>query len=548
MSMKIRKNQPCPCGSGLKFKKCHGRADHQSHNVGDLNTPFRHALEQHQANEFIRKAQQGLGRPIISFKSDRHQIVAVRNAVYFSDKWKTFPDFLADYLKQKLDPAWGDNEIARPLKDRHPILQWYDAYCRYQQQTIKIPGQLYSAQVIGIVACYLGLAYSLYLLDHNVELQDRLIKRLKDPGNFQGAFYELFVANTLIRAGFELTIEDETDGASKHCEFAAVSPHTGKKYWVEAKMRAVAGLLGKNTKDGGSDRNPFARLIPHLNNALAKPAADERLIFIDLNTDSRFDDIGKPDWHDGAIERLEWFEAKRLAAGVQAYVFVTNLGFHRALWEEPKLCAAPFGLGMPHFNRPGYISLSEMYRQKQKHNDAHSIAEAIINYCRFPSTFDGKLPSEAFGGESTRVKIGETYFFNDVGENGLLATVTAASIDEPNQTSIIAFMGADGRSHLLSQRMSDSEFSDYIAHREAYFGKVLPVSKQINDRYSLFEWLMDTNKGLTRDLLLQRLIHAPNLEALKLLSDEDLRAEYCEAIVAHLEEKGIKPRELASTA
>jgi hypothetical protein len=63
----------------------------------------------------------------------------------------------------------------------------------------------------------------------------RLLGRLKDSANFQGAFYELFVANALIRAGFQLVLEHEGDGTSTHCEFAAVSCETGKRYWVEAK-------------------------------------------------------------------------------------------------------------------------------------------------------------------------------------------------------------------------------------------------------------------------------------------------------------------------
>jgi hypothetical protein len=138
-----------------------------------------------------------------------------------------------------------------------------------------------------------SLAYSLYLLHHNVELQSRLVNRLKNPGTFQGAYYELIVANILIRAGFDLTLEDETDGDSKHCEFAAVSKRTGRKYWVEAKMRAVSGFFGK--KDGATDPNPISRLIPHLNSALQKPAADERLIFIDLNTEPTAGG-GKPPW------------------------------------------------------------------------------------------------------------------------------------------------------------------------------------------------------------------------------------------------------------
>jgi len=215
------------------------------------------------------KTQQGLGRPIIAFKSGPRQIVAVGNKVYFSDKWKTFPDFLAEHIKQKLGSDWGNAEIAKSLAERHPLMQWYDAYCKYQQATIKTPGEVCDANVTGIVACYLGLAYSLYLLDHNVKIQERLLGRLKDPANFQGAFYELFVANVLIRAGFQLTLEDEGDRASKHCEFAALSRETGKKYWVEAKMASVAGVLGKTQRDGGGGRKTLGRLIPHLNNALA---------------------------------------------------------------------------------------------------------------------------------------------------------------------------------------------------------------------------------------------------------------------------------------
>jgi mevalonate kinase len=49
----------------------------------------------------------------------------------------------------------------------------------------ELPGEVHSAEITGMVACYLGLAYAPYLLAHNVELQDRLIKRLKNAGNFQ---------------------------------------------------------------------------------------------------------------------------------------------------------------------------------------------------------------------------------------------------------------------------------------------------------------------------------------------------------------------------
>ncbi len=501
----------------------------------------RHMFERHQAAERIRVTQQGLGRPIIAAKSNDQQIVAVGNTIYHSPKWKTFPDFLSDYLRSILDPVWGNAELAKPFTDRHPIVQWHDAFARYQQKTIKTPGVVHSAPVIGIVTCYLGLAYSLYLLAHNVELQNRLIRRLKDPGNFQGAYYELIIANTLIRAGFSLTLEDETDGKSKHCEFAAVSKETGKRYWVEAKMRSVSGLLGKNDQDGTSDTKPTSRLIRHLNLALAKPAADERLIFIDLNADAEFDPNGKPVWIDKAATLLEQYEAKELTAGVRAYVFVTNMSFHRMLDRTPSIAALPFGLGMPDYNRPGHFRLLEIYRQRQKHIDAHHIGQAIIKYTKLPTTFDGGLPSESFGKTSSRVTIGDTYFFDNIGDGGILGTVTAATISEVNKEAVIGVSDQSGVSYLLRQPLSDAELADYKAHPDAYFGRIQPVQKKITDRYEFFEWLMEANKTLTRETLLERLKAAPNLEELKKLGDADLLAIYCEGMVGVLDKAGVRP-------
>jgi hypothetical protein len=87
-----------------------------------------------------------------------------------------------------------------------------------------------------------------------------LLGRFKDSANFQGAFLELFAANVLIRAGFQLMLEDEGDGTSKHCEFTAVSRETGKKYWVKVKVGSAAGLLAKTQRDGGAGRKTLGWL------------------------------------------------------------------------------------------------------------------------------------------------------------------------------------------------------------------------------------------------------------------------------------------------
>lgn len=337
---KVGRNQACPCGSGKKYKRCHGAVSPEPQSQFQSSEHF-------QASELIRKHQQGQGRPIIAAKIANHQIVAVGSTIYYSKNWKTFPDFLGSYIFAKLGKDWAASEFAKPVEARHPIMQMQEQYAAYQRTTFKKSGEVVAADVTGIVAAYLGTAYSLYLLDHNVELQARLIHRLKDPGQFQGAYYELIVANILIRAGFTLSLEDETDADSKHCEFSAVSKKTDTKYWVEAKMRAVAGMLGRTTADGGKEGKPLARLIKHLNDALGKPAHDQRLIFIDVNTPTRLTTDGLPDWLEPAMKRLESYELKERPENATAYVWVTNADFHRQPNGPPAFAASPFGLGMP---------------------------------------------------------------------------------------------------------------------------------------------------------------------------------------------------------
>jgi hypothetical protein len=374
------------------------------------------------------------------------------------------------------------------------------------------------------------LAYSLYLLQHNIELQGRLLKRLLDPSNFQGAYYELIVANALIRAGFKLMLEDETDGQTKHCEFSAISQKTGKKYWVEAKMRAVHGYFGKvEGRDGTTDENPVSHLSHHINGALRKPASDERLIFVDLNTEAKLEDPTNPSWSARAISALEGFEARH--SGEKAYVFVTNFPFHRDLRGSALATVFPFGLGMPNFNRPGVKSLSDAYRAKQSHIDAYDICESMGRYMSLPSTFDGSLPSETFG-ESSRLVIGESYMFDDLddGKPGL-GRVESAIVVESEKAAHVVVRTNNGRHCIMKAPLSESELQDYKAHPEAYFGKIQQVGKNTTDPFEFFERLMQTHAHYSRESILRQRGHTIETDPFKHLSDDDLRMFHCESIV-----------------
>lgn len=530
--MKIGRNQICPlCNSGKKYKKCCGNpllktaASSTGFSPSMVSSESKKILERMEADELIRRQQQGLGKGIIATKFQGRQLVAVGNTVYHSSKWKTFPDFLSDYLKMTLGEAWGNSEISKPIEERHTILQWYHKYCEHQKAHHDGTDNVKSIPATGLVYCYLGLAYNLYLLKHNVELQQRYIERLKDINNFQGAYYELIVANCLIRAGFRLQLEDETDEMSKHCEFSAVSRKTGKTYWVEAKSRAVAGMLGKSTMNGTTNKDPTCMLSKHLNNALLKPASGERLIFIDVNTG--FEDGATPAWIEKAGTKLDMKE-KDLKVEQTAYVFVTNIAYHWNLDSEKGGAAIlAHGLGISDFAKKGYFRVSEIYRRKQRHIDAYDMMAAFADYPKLPETFDGSLPSDALDGNSKRLIIGETYFFEGIGgEEGLTATVTSATVAEHEKQM---YIGTD-KGQILTKPMSDAELTDYRSHRDAFFGVLHRQGKTAKNEYEFYEDLVEIHMAYPRENLLRLTEKWTDAEELKKLSHEDLVLEYCERI------------------
>ena len=172
---KVGRNQPCPCGSGVKFKKCHGRFRDSSQFNEDrgLTPDLKRMLSAVAAKERIRELQQGFGRPIISWNFKGHQMVAIGSSLYYSKDWRTFPDFLASYIVRKMGAEWGAAENAKPLRRTPPAYAVVRRLSSVSAGRRQRAGRCLQAEITGIVACYLGVAYALYLLEHNAELQAR---------------------------------------------------------------------------------------------------------------------------------------------------------------------------------------------------------------------------------------------------------------------------------------------------------------------------------------------------------------------------------------
>lgn len=379
---KIGRNEKCPCGSDKKYKRCHGSVE----NFEQLRPEIGQMYKSAEAAQVQRQRQQGLGRPIISAETGSGlRVVAVKNRLLHSNGWKTFADFLSDYIKMALDSQWGNTELAKPPEQRHPILNWYQMVCAHQRTYIAEQGKVSSASMTGAVAAYMHLAYDVYALEHNAELQKKLIARLRNQDNFEGARYEVFVAAMLIRAGFEIEFENEDDRSTSHCEFTATFTKTGRKFSVEAKHRAgVKPRLGRL-----------------LIGALAKHAIHPRIIFIDINMPDDGSEADGPSNMNSAIRKLQAFEGKPINGQIlpPAYVFVTNTPWQHHLDTTSFRCGVDInGFQIPDFKADNPApSLRAAIEARERHIEMHELIQSIKDHSDIPMTFDGEIPEFAFG-------------------------------------------------------------------------------------------------------------------------------------------------------
>lgn len=271
--MKIGRNDPCPCGSGKKYKRCH------------LNSSFPNMSGMFQKESY---EQNGLliGRPVISTEFKGHRVVAVGSRFYHSLPVNiTFHEFLITFLKDTVGPAWGLEESNKPKDEQHIVVRWIKEMSELlgsSPSRIENPVRdIKSAKMSGDVQALLALAYDIYSIYHCTDLPEGLVARLKNNDQFQGAKYEIAVAGIFARAGFNLNWYQKS--SKKQGEFVATHRETGEVITVEAKSRHRDGVLNRpgQAKEFEKMRAQVGRLF---NQALKKPdEGNPFMIFIDIN-------------------------------------------------------------------------------------------------------------------------------------------------------------------------------------------------------------------------------------------------------------------------
>jgi hypothetical protein len=464
-------------------------------------------MRRHEADELQRQRQQGLGNPIISAEVAGKRLVAVKNRVMYSPNWKTFQDFLFDYIKMKLGSDWGSAELRKPPNEQHTILKWYEKVCEFQKLHYLGQGQISTAPANGAMAAYLHLAYDLYALDHNAELQEKLLARLRNANTFPGARYEIHVAGIFARAGFTIDFEDEDDRSTTHCEFTATHKRTGRSFSVEAKRR-----------EGTRDR--IGRLFRR---SLSKHANHPRVIFIDINLPNIDDKQQFPPFLEAALRRLRRAESERSTLP-PAYVFVTNTPWEHHLDESAPACAAVVeGFRIPEFKGSITVpSLRFAIDARQRHIEMHELRQSLEDHSQIPSTFDGEIPEFAFGRAATRIRIGERYMVPDAEGIERPAEVTMAIVVEAQRHALCGVTYDDGTSAICTMPLSDEEIAAWRRHPETFFGEVGQSPKPLTGALDTYDFFHQSCKQTSKEKLLDAMKGSADIQHLSTLTQAQL--------------------------
>jgi hypothetical protein len=485
-------------------------------------------VEAMKAKQAQRERQQGLGRPIISAELDGQRLVAIGNRMSISKNWHTFHDFLFDYVKDALGREWGAAEQAKPLQQRHPVMQWNVKIGAIPRA--KPRGEVESAPMTGAVAAYLGLAYNLYLLAHNVEIQTRLIQRLKDPGTFWGAYFETLVASVFIKAGFDLEFENEGDRSRTHCEFSATFKQTGKRFSVEAKARNFQA----SKAEGKDSERRRLRAWRQLSGALHKLADHARIVFVDLSSPSAVRSAEIIPMLLAAQRELRASEHQKVHGqpAPPAYVFLTAAPHHFAL-DETAVGRAVLaeGFRIPEFKQGAqFPSVRHMAEARERHQEMHSLLESLKVHHEIPSTFDGDMPEYAFGKEEARLLIGRTYIVPTPEGNVEGILEDAIMLENEGMVWGIYHCPSIGKRIHARTKVSEAEVAAYLRHPETFFGEIKKQWKTDGDPLKLFDFFLHGIRDATREQLLAQIQSSPDLDLVRNLSLEELRKTVAEKL------------------
>lgn len=540
---KIGRNEPCPCGSGKKYKRCHGGANAQAISARGLprgfEVDFERQLREKEAERIQREKQQGLGRGIVSMESHGYRIVAVGNAIHYSKGWRSFHDFLSHFLIGKLGPDWFLEEQAKPAMKRHPIVRWYLQGVADAERLGTKVGDLITNPMTGAQRAFLNLAYNIYIIAHHAEprevgaLLETFLARLKSErsDDFTGKLFETYAAAAFLKAGFKVAYEDESNKDISHVEFVATFPRTGKRFSVEVKSRNRAA-----TEDGAIDDVKRLRIASKLNRALAKKAEHTRVVMIEVNVPDVLTSGSLEGWPRAALDQIRQAETVSPPDGSEkpsAYVLVTNHAFHSNLDQVgvgaqvlAAACRIPdFGPDVP------YSRLKDLLDSEMRHQEMFALLDSVREHYEIPSTFDGQNPELVFRPDDgvPQLKIGQWYMVPSDDGHEVAGQLVDAVVDE-HKATVTGIYQTGSDNIMVAQPLTERELAAWKLHPDTFFGEVREPTHTVGNWLEMARLMFETYKNTSRSTLLTWMKGAPDIDELNKLSQLDLAVTYCERI------------------
>jgi hypothetical protein len=279
------------------------------------------------------------------WKAKNKRAVALWNSVHLRPLQETFHEFLIEIpLKGTLGEEWYKREMAKPERDRHVVVQWLHAFReegRKHKPEEHKPGEVYGAPATGSTTELLALAHDLYMLLKVNRLPERLIERLRNYQEFQGARYEIAVAAAFVKSGFDIEWIDHRAGP--HPEFIARNLRTGEKLAVETKSRRRPGAL-HHPGDLPREEELRADVDRLYREALRQdPGVVPFAIFLDVNlppNNTALEEAAK--WQQEIVGRWQ-NDAQQVSL-----LGFTNFGWHHLKDKPNELRTPEFLLSVPH--------------------------------------------------------------------------------------------------------------------------------------------------------------------------------------------------------
>jgi len=272
----------------------------------------------------MREPARLVSRPQIQATVGENKFRAVGKTVHVRPREESFHDFQVNHLLWTLGKDWFDAEMAKPMEDRHVILKWRaernEQLRKYQD--LKTTTGPVRAPLTGGTRALQVMADDIYQLRHALDPPKKVITRLRDIREFQGARYEILTASLLARCGFSVEFIDDT--SKRNPEF--VAEKNGERIAVEAKSRRRAGVLNER---GAYHEDAPAEVRRLYDSALGQNPDDcPFLIFIDVNLPLTPE--VPPMEREWVAEAMQMF-SDRHAEGLQnrdTALILTNFGWH----------------------------------------------------------------------------------------------------------------------------------------------------------------------------------------------------------------------------